>query len=593
MDKEFELENGEAMPDEKPMSAKGKKQIHEILGLKEDPTGVKLSPNSIDLNEIDREIYHDCVDRYPAMADNLEAGLQEYAPFDHLSEDIFNSLFKYNVNLKDEEEMMAKSQLNRKLMEQILESEEYQKLRKHTQFDLLASAIGTEVLQTEAIKKIMQYKQAYLQKKQTGQHVDGADAGELIETLNKMSQIQSQIDALEALAGPGGPGLTKKQAMELAKLKQDWNDVVEEYEQNYIGQQQFQQGMQQTAQQATKSATVQVGEVQDIIEAWGLGEGSHNRKISLEERRKAIERVRRSRRLRDLTDLIGRFRALAMRKKKKRIPDGHDIKTVELGNKLENIMPSELAKLTHPVMKKDFMRRYHQKQLMVYKKEDNKTVGRGPIIVCHDKSGSMAGIKDDWSTALTLATLEIAQKEKRNFAYIPYEDKVLQTKDIRAGELDPQDVLDIAEMNADGGTNFMMPLERALKCLEDSLYKKGDILFITDGQAAVSPEFLNRFKKVKEEKQFFVTTVLINIDGWASRGGVEPFSDSITTISSVADLDEANAEKIFNIIKDKDKFDPQPQPQSNNGSAVAQVVQNAQSDAMIDSGDDLWEDAGY
>lgn len=553
-------------------ASRGKVTVQDTLGLKDVNQKHKLSPNTIKLNEIDRDIYHDCVDRYDAMEQNLQDGLKEYSPFDNLSEDIFNSLFKYNVNMHDVDDVQAKSQLNHKLMENLLESDEYNNLRSATKFDLMSSAIGTEVLQGKAMEQIMQYKQAYQQKMQTGQNVPGADAGELIETLNKMSSTQSQIDALESLAG-SGQKLTKKQAMELAALKQDYQDLVLEYENNHAGQTQMQNGMTQAVNQGAKDAAIQVGEVQDIIEAWGLGEGSHNRKISLDQRKKAIERVRRSSRLKDLTDLIGRFRALALKKKKKPIPDGHNIKTITTGNKLENILPSELMNLANPATKKDFMRRYTQKQLLVYEKNDSKTIGQGPIIFCQDKSGSTHGTIDDWATALALATVEVAQKEKRDFAYIPFEDVVMQTKDIRPGELDPQDVLDIAEMESDGGTNFMRPLERALKVLEDSRYTKADVMFVTDGHAGVSQEFLDRFMKVKAEKNFYVNTILINVGGYAvSRGTVDLFSDNVTTISSVAELDEANAAKMFNLLDDKDKFNGQQPAQGQPQSAVGQVA---------------------
>ncbi|MNO99743.1 hypothetical protein D3C76_915220 [compost metagenome] len=318
-----------------------------------------------------------------------------------------------------------------------------------------------------------------------------------------------------------------------------------------------------------------------------MGEGSHTRKISLDQRKKAIERVRRSSRLKDLTDLIGRFRALALKKKKKPIPDGHNIKTITTGNKLENILPSELANLANPATKKDFYRRYTQKQLLVYEKNDHKTIGQGPIIFCQDKSGSTGGTIDDWSTALALATVEVAQKEKRDFAYIPFEDVVMQTKDIRPGELDPQDVLDIAEMESGGGTNFMRPLERALKVLEDSRYSKADVMFVTDGQAGISQEFLDRFMKVKEEKNFYVNTILINVGGHVSRATVDMFSDNVTTISSIAELDEANAAKMFNLLDDKDKFAQGQAASGQPQSAVGQVA--AQANGVLD--DEEEEDA--
>ena len=530
--------------------------VQDTLGLKERTGPKKLSPNALKMTQIDRDVYHDCVDRYDAMSDNLESGSKHYSPFENLSEDIFNSLYKYNVNMNDADDVQAKSQLNHQLMEGLLESDEYQNLRSATKFDMMNSAIGTEVLQDKAMEKVLQYKEAYEEQKRTGQATPGADAGELIETLNNMSSAKQQIDYLQGLKS-SGQKLTAKQASELAALKQDYKDYVRDFEQNKSGQKQMQQGVQQATKAASKAATIQIQEVQDIVEAWGLGSGDHSRKISLDERRQAIERIRGSERLKKLTDLVGRFRALATKKRKKPDPVGHNIKSIKTGNDISRLIPSELANLAHPTMKKDFMRRYTENGLLIYDKDDRKSVGQGPIILLQDKSGSTQGTIDDWSTALALATIEVAQREKRDFAYVPFDDEVLETKDIKHGELDPQDILDIAEMDANGGTNFMKPLERALKVLEDSRYKKADVIFITDGQSGVSDEFLSRFKKVKEEKNFFVNTVLINLyggGGGVSRATVDLFSDQVTTISSIADLDEASAEKMFNLIDDADKF---------------------------------------
>lgn len=543
---------------------KRRNKVAETLGLKNEIKPLELKENSLDLTEIDKDIYHDCVEQYDAMADNLEAGLEEYAPWSHLSEDMFSSLYKYNVNLNDKEDMKGFCQFNHDLMTEMIESEQYKELRKATQFDLMGSAIGTEVLQAQAMEKIKYLKEQYRIQQETGQAQPGGDAGALIEQLNQMAQTQQAVDGLQAkkdAAAKGqGPGLTAKEAQQLAELNKQLKDQQAAIDANKNGQKELKQEMNQTMSNASKDAKMQVDEVRDVVNAWGLDPGNPNCKISLEERKKAVERVRRSPRLKDMTDLIGRFRRLAMEKKKMRKPDGHNIKDIEVGNKIENVIPSEKMLLAHPTTKKDFHRRYHQKQLLQYQKEDIVSVGRGPIIVCHDKSGSMSGVKDDWATALSLATLEIAQKEKRDYAYIPYAGNVWhhKVKEILAGGVDPDDIMDIAETTANGGTDFMAPLNRALEFLQTSRFKKADILFITDGDAGITEEFEKNFKKIKTEKQFFVTTVLINVGGYgASRSIPEKFSDHIITISSLAELDDANAKEIFKLMDDQNKFDPQ------------------------------------
>lgn len=538
--------------------------VKDILGLKELKKG-EYEANSIRMNEIDKDIYHDMVEQYDAMNENLDAGLKQYAPFEHLSEDIYNSLFKYKAKMNDEEDMKSFCRFNHGMMEEIMKSETYDDLRKSTQFDAMGSAIGTEVLQDEAMQKIKHYKEQ-LVAKQKGQAHDekAAAAGDLIDKLNQQGNIQGKMDGIMDGVGGDEDALSKKQTNQLAKLQEQMNAIQDEIDANFDGQREMNQGMNQTLKDGSKKALDTVEEVRDIVNAWGLEAGTHGRRISIDQRRTAIERVRRSSRLKNLTDIIGRMKKLAMEKKKVKMPDGHSIETVEQGNKLESLLPSEMMKLSSPALKKDFMMRYHQKQLLQYKKNDTKTIGRGPIVFCHDKSGSMQGDNDDWATALALAMLEVAQKEKRNFAYIPYESRVMgnMVKNINAGELDPNDIMDIAELSVSGGTNFMAPLDEAVRCLTGDRYKKGDIVFVTDGDCGITDIWLEKFLKVKAEKQFFVNTILINTGGYgASKGTISKFSDNITTISDLTQLDDGSTKEIFRMVDDKDKYaDPAAPP---------------------------------
>jgi hypothetical protein len=109
--------------------------VQKTLGLKEEVKPIELQENALIMNEIDKDIYHDMVDSYEAMAENLDNGLKEYAPFDHLSEDMFNSLFKYNAKLHEADEMKSFDRFNHQIMENLMDYDDYQQLRKSTKFD--------------------------------------------------------------------------------------------------------------------------------------------------------------------------------------------------------------------------------------------------------------------------------------------------------------------------------------------------------------------------------------------------------------------------------------------------------------------------
>ncbi len=530
-------------------------KVKQTLGLSDIKKTSKAVTNAVDLNEIDVEIFHDLVDTYDSMQENIQNGLQEYAPFTNLSEDIYGSLYKRKANMNNVEDMTPFTQFNHGLMESLMESEQFESLHQNTKYDQLTSAIATEVLQNAAMEEIMEYKQQLLAKKQ-GQNYDPnkAAAGEIIDNLNEQGEVQNAIDSL--LGGRSSSDLDPDEVKKLAAYQRQLMDLQDEITSNPDGAKQMSDGMEKATKNAMRKAQMDVAEMKDIIGAWGLEAGEGTR-ISVDQRKAAIERVRRSPRLKRLTDIVGRMKKIAQQKKKKKIPHGHSIENVETGRKIESALPSELMKLAHPVTKKDFYNKYQSGQLMQYKKSDIHQVGQGPVIFCHDKSGSMDGERDDWATALALAMLEVAQKEKRNYAYIPYESHVMASHvyNIRPGEVDPQHILDIAELSSRGGTNFMAPLQEALNCLSADMYKKGDIVFVTDGESGVDDQWLKDFLRAKEEKQFYVNSVLINAGGGhVSTKTLDMFSDSVTTISDIADLENGNTKEIFRIADDKDKF---------------------------------------
>lgn len=546
-------------------------KVKDTLGLRDLDKVGQQTPNSIDMNEIDKDIYHDMVDTYDAMSDNLNDGLQEYAPFTNLSEDIYGALYKNKPQLNELEDMTSFTQFNHGIMDSLMADEGFKDLHRSTKFDMLGSAIGTEVLQDAAMKQIMEYK-AELTKKKNGEAHDAtkASAGEVIDNVNKQGGVQDKIDDL--LGGRDAAELSKEEARKLAKYQRQLMDLQDEIEANLDGAQEAADGLKDATKKGIKDAIMDVAEVQDIVSAWGLEAGANGNRISVDKRKAAIERVRRSDRLKKLTDIVGRMKKIAGEKKKKKLPEGHSIDNVEVGNKLESVLPSEMMKLAHPATKKDFYNRYQSGQLLQYKKSDVKKVGQGPVVFCHDKSGSMNPERDDWATALALAMLEIAQKEKRNYAYIPYESSVIgnYVRNIFPGELDPDHIMDIAELSPRGGTNFMAPLDEAVKCLLSDNYKKGDIVFVTDGECGVDQTWLKNFLAIKKEKEFYVNAILINAGGGhVSTATLEQFSDNIVTISNLADLDDSNTKEIFRITDDKDKYaDASPDPNAQPSGAV-------------------------
>ena len=93
------------------------------------------------------------------------------------------------------------------------------------------------------------------------------------------------------------------------------------------------------------------------------------------------------------------------------------------------------------------------------------------------------------------------------------------------------DIFELAEYFPGGGTSFEEPLDKALDILSGSKWNRGDIVFITDGEAAVGGEWLDKFRREKSRLGFKVYSVLIDVSGRESWESLTGFSDKVTSVS--------------------------------------------------------------
>jgi uncharacterized protein with von Willebrand factor type A (vWA) domain len=157
---------------------------------------------------------------------------------------------------------------------------------------------------------------------------------------------------------------------------------------------------------------------------------------------------------------------------------------VELGNDLELILPTEAMKLMHPLTEALFYQGYVNRTLLQYETVGDSPAGDGPVIVCRDCSGSMRGPKMVWASAVTLAMLSVAQRERRAFAHIDFTTTVQGAPYVfpRGKSIDPQAVTEIAATAASGGTDITTALVKATDIVfSQGDFRSADIVVITDG----------------------------------------------------------------------------------------------------------------
>ncbi len=105
-----------------------------------------------------------------------------------------------------------------------------------------------------------------------------------------------------------------------------------------------------------------------------------------------------------------------------------DISGVTVGDDLNSLLPSELALLGGKATENIFYQRYVEKRLQLFssasqsfEKKDEKS---GPIYICVDTSGSMAGKPETAAKTLAYAIAILAQRDKRPICMINYSHQI-------------------------------------------------------------------------------------------------------------------------------------------------------------------------
>ena len=524
------------------------KTVQEIMGLSNRKETLGYSYNALEHYDVDIDIYNDIVDQSPVMQQTLEEGEELLPTFKYLHQDIFLSLYKYKARVLPEVDMHISTRMNRGIISNLINTPEYISLRQTCRMDQFNAALGTEIIGREAIDIL---REAIEKLKDLEQKKDAMDR--LMEEEEKIDELIEDIGDIDELiedakrAGNGSLATQleqERQAKEqsVATLKAMANKIAEDCDE-LIEDDELVSEVSTTMGSTLTETGKQVQEVSELCEAWGLGTGE-NCQVAFQNKKDAIERIRRSSKLHKLTDLVGKFKESAIVEQKKKAKHGAvEIKGVTTGDKIQDTLPSDRMNLCNDITKGDFYRRMSEHGLLQYSKESNKQKNKGPIIVCVDTSGSMQGDEEIWSKALTIGILEVAQMQKRDFACIIYSSHADKPIVIKKDEIAPQKIIDCAERFHNGGTSFEAPLNEALELIKDSTFKNADIVFITDGDCYVSDNFSRKFKQIKEDKDFRTLGVLVNMGcGHVSDSSLKEFCDNITLVSDIADLNDGNSE---------------------------------------------------
>lgn len=150
----------------------------------------------------------------------------------------------------------------------------------------------------------------------------------------------------------------------------------------------------------------------------------------------------------------------------------------------------------------------------------------------------MDGPRDVWATALTLALLDQAHRERRTFALVCFDYQVKFEAVVKPGEPMPEQGLFVG---CAGGTEISIALHRGLHLIEQNhgALKKADVVLVTDGgsDTAAAPVVRER------AQQLGVTMLGLGIG--VEREWLSPWCDDVQVVTDLHTIDEASATKLF------------------------------------------------
>lgn len=492
----------------------------------------------------------------PEVEQFIQDLAQEHPHAEDLAADTFMHMFKSDPKLRSPREMRESHLANLAAQRALASMPEMEELRQIACEDSYTSALSMMSVGGKVTQAIAEYHQRIKEAEELAK--EAASQRQSAE-----DQLAAQFPGLRPGFDPDNPGFNiddidpaqlqamlnhleqaaKAEAAAEAKL----DDVAKDVE----------TGVRQAAQGAVDSALEQAREDSALCGGWGV-EPAELQRMTFAERQELMRRLR-SAELSHYTKLLGRFRKIAHGERARKVVEGRDeVIGATLGDDLSMLVDDELVNLAIPELEDDFLERLLDEDLMIQETEGYEDAGDGSIICCLDDSGSMwdpdrHGIPARaWARALALALLDQAHRSNRDFVVLLFDSRVHRFT-FPAGQRDLDRVLEFADAALGGGTNFMGPLQEAADIIARD-YNRGkrraDILFITDGIASVSPDFLTNFNRQREEQGFRVWSVAINPNAQSAEHiapTLAPFSDNVRSISDF--IDPSSMSDVFRHIR--------------------------------------------
>jgi uncharacterized protein with von Willebrand factor type A (vWA) domain len=407
------------------------------------------------------------------LTDEQREKAKDYTFWEDLFGDTFRALHTYEgPELENQDSIKPSRELNRRIMQQVISSDAFEKIRPQTRHDDMSSAF-TAMSMTESLREMMsnELQEFILRAQQMGENEE------------QIENAQEALDALrDQIAQQGGaPTPQQKQAMQQAA--QQKSQARGELAQQAAQQQT--QGMGVDVMEAINEAVEDANESAQMISQMPGTEPGTGERMSPDQMLELAEKWKANPEMKQIAQMVGRMQRDIRYKRTNRIVGGREeIIDVKLGDDLPLLLPIEKMKLRNPLLRRDFIRRYYERSLVQYETQGYAEAGRGPVIVCIDGSGSMQGMENIWARSVALSLIVIAKREKRDAAAVEFSSSgQVQRWDFFANEpISPEKVLDFSSHFFNGGTDITQGLTSSKELIDTvAEFKKADVVLATDG----------------------------------------------------------------------------------------------------------------
>ncbi len=242
-------------------------------------------------------------------------------------------------------------------------------------------------------------------------------------------------------------------------------------------------------------------------EAWNMSLGNW-KEIDWDQIKALGQQLKSDPQLRELLNWLGRWnsnkQARELRHQNDPLPQEHwqpnpfgksEIIGIHYSDRLESVIPSEVAYLSSPDTEIIFSQKYVEHKLLTFqyrsgnikRKEDPNQQSRyssdreteGPFILCVDTSGSMFGTPEQVAKGIALAVTEMALRSNRNCYLISFSTGT-RAVELTGMEKEISRLVEFLKMSFHGSTDLQPALRRVQTLLKEERFRQADILVISD-----------------------------------------------------------------------------------------------------------------